>query len=419
MIPPHNRASASGTASAYPLDNFPIGGNTNSASHPPATALPASVTVGDSTAHLGRVMSSLSQWQQQLLHDVFNAQTPKAPLASAPGSADQLRYQVAKEQLPNLAQDARVPAQLEVTCTLDNARCVTQARIAEADRHSLSQANGRSFCDASLEPVAARESRAPQVSASSTQKPGFLQTLCCITSSERGTTPPPARQAAAPVALARAAPTSSMPSTSAPGVGFEGVIKNTASAQTPTPGLSLLFNHVGANYFDKRRQVVDLGAGGGRDTRCFNKKNCHVTAIDPSADVLRSIAEGPGVKVVHGTLQDAGLEPGTTDVINAQRVLPFIHGEALKDTLAGIAAALKPGGYLSASVFGPEHSWNDGQHPRLRFQTEGDIRQLLEEKGLKMEASQAPKYPNYKAGNGETVKNWHEIQFVAVKPIPR
>lgn len=414
MIPPHNRASASGTESAYPLDNVPTGGHIDSTLRPPATALPASVIVGDATAHLGRVMSSLSQWQQQLLHDVFSTQTPKAPLASEPGSTNQLRYQVAKEQLPNLAQDAHVPEQLEVTCALDRARYVTQARIAEAGQHNPSQANGRSLCDARLEPAAAGDRRTPQAGASSTQKSSFLRSLCCTRPGERSTTPP-ARAPAARVAPAQAAMTSSAPPTSAPGVGFEGVIKNTVNAQTPTPGLSLLFEHVAANYFHERKQAVDLGAGGARDTRCLNKKNCNVTAIDPSAETLKSISEGAGVKVVCGTLRDASLEPGMTDVINAQRVLPFIHGAALEDTLAGIAAALKPGGYFSASVFGPTHSWNDKKHTRLQFQDKPDIEASLKKHGLEMQDYRAVERPNYKAGNGETVKNWNEIQFVAVK----
>lgn len=196
---------------------------------------------------------------------------------------------------------------------------------------------------------------------------------------------------------------------------FQMLINKTKHLAAPTPGLGIFFHHVNCRPGD----AIDLGAGGGRDSRALKNNGWKVIAIDTSAHVRDALSdvEGESLRVHHGTLQSAKMESETVDLVNAQRVLPFIHGDALDATLAEAANVLRPGGHLCASFFGPAHSWNDGKHPALVFHTKEEIEALLKNAGLQVRTIQSSTNPS-RAANGEMVSSWHEINVIAQKKMP-
>src|SRR5262249_7088119 len=113
-----------------------------------------------------------------------------------------------------------------------------------------------------------------------------------------------------------------------------------------------LFTHAG--------NVLELGAGAGRDTRYMLAHGWQVTAVDqePGAIALLKALPQDRLRLAQSSFEDFNYSPETYDLISAQFALPFIPREKFSETLARIKAAIKPGGVFTGQFFGIHDEWN-------------------------------------------------------------
>jgi len=199
----------------------------------------------------------------------------------------------------------------------------------------------------------------------------------------------------------------------------DNVVRATAHYKSPTAGLNTFLKKYGAVTQEPHKVAIDLGAGGGRDTRALAANGWRITAVDTSPETVKALSDTDSnqVEVFQGTLQQAKVSDGAIGLVNAQRVLPYLVAEDLRDTLRETARILRPGGHLCASFFGPNHTWNDGEHEPT-FHSQKDIQQLLSEAGLTIIEMHSWNKP-LKSAKGKLVPNWHEINVIAEKKKPQ
>lgn len=191
------------------------------------------------------------------------------------------------------------------------------------------------------------------------------------------------------------------------------VAQATAHRSSATPGLKAFLDQPDAADIRRTGVAIDLGAGGGRDTRALIRAGwtqVHAVDVDPHAGTALRDVMASGSAVMHiGTLQNADIPQGGADIVNAQRALPFI--EDLPGTLSRAHDLLRPGGVLVASFFGPEHSW--AEKPKVSVHGPEQVQQMLEAQGFELVALNHMQEANRTAANGRTVPMWHEIQVQA------
>ncbi len=202
---------------------------------------------------------------------------------------------------------------------------------------------------------------------------------------------------------------------STPAIRMNAVIKNTANRKTPTPGLNYFQEIIGGRR--SGGQAIDLGSGGGRDSKVLAANGWTVTAVDPLQSAGEAVANRENINFVHGRIFDIDLLPGTVHLINSQRVVPFMSNDELHEMLCRAATLLAPDGHLNISFFDERHSWaSDSRHATKHFHDDGAIRDALEQAGLQLTATKHHMGAK-RAANGEMVDNNHEI-LVITRRLP-
>ena len=130
---------------------------------------------------------------------------------------------------------------------------------------------------------------------------------------------------------------------------FCGITKNNPPWPRLVRAVSLL-GHTG--------EALDLGSGGGRDTRYLLAQGFQVTAVDNEAASLAALADLPRerLRLVQSTFEDFSFT--SYDLINAHFALPFTKKEQFSAVFARLKAALKPGGVFVGQFFGVNDTWN-------------------------------------------------------------
>jgi tellurite methyltransferase len=104
------------------------------------------------------------------------------------------------------------------------------------------------------------------------------------------------------------------------------------------------------------RFAVDLGCGGGRDSRALLRAGWHVLAMDREPAALRVLEEAAGPELGRRLDTAAGdfatFEVPPCDLVNASLCLPFVELAEFERMWARIVAALPLGGRFAAMVFG-------------------------------------------------------------------
>jgi SAM-dependent methyltransferase len=104
------------------------------------------------------------------------------------------------------------------------------------------------------------------------------------------------------------------------------------------------------------RLAVDLGCGGGRDSRELLRAGWQVLAMDREPAALEVLGGAAGAALGRRLETRVGdfatFEVPPCDLVNASLCLPFVERDAFDGIWARIVAALSPGGRFSAMVFG-------------------------------------------------------------------
>ncbi len=114
-----------------------------------------------------------------------------------------------------------------------------------------------------------------------------------------------------------------------------------------------------ASMFDTPGEALDVGAGAGRDTAYLLEHEWRVTAVDSSpaaVKLLRGLGPPEQLTVVHSKAED--FDPKGYDLVNAQFSLPFVPPSAFAATLSRLQDAVRPGGVMAVTFFGPRDEWN-------------------------------------------------------------
>lgn len=132
-----------------------------------------------------------------------------------------------------------------------------------------------------------------------------------------------------------------------------------------------------AAMFSTPGEALDVGAGAGRDTAYLLEHGWRVTAVDASAaasKLLRTLGPGDRLQVVHSAAED--FEPATYDLVNAQFSLPFIPPASFAETVARLQKAVRPGGVMAVTFFGPRDEWNVAGS-EMTFATQAEVAALF------------------------------------------
>ena len=162
--------------------------------------------------------------------------------------------------------------------------------------------------------------------------------------------------------------------------------------------------------------ALDLGCGSGAEAEYLAKNGFMVDAIDKSetaAKYAKERCQGLTVDVVQGDFQEFALRPEYYSLAVAINSLPFVEKEACRTLLAGVQAAIKPGGGVILSVFGPEHAW--ASRTDMSFWTLDEFRSLWDANAWDIKAMDEFRGPSTLASGSEIFM--HRITVVAKKPL--
>lgn len=175
-----------------------------------------------------------------------------------------------------------------------------------------------------------------------------------------------------------------------------------------------------AGMAGEKGRALDLGAGGGRDTRYLLAQGFEVTAVDAQPESVALLAALPEelkpfqerLRAVESRFEDFPFEPGGYDLINAQFTLPFMAPAGFAAVFARIKDALAPGGVFSGQFFGDRDEWNTSDTTMTfltRAQAEAQLGglEVVEFRDLEEDGNVADGRP----------KHWHVYHILARKPV--
>jgi tellurite methyltransferase len=165
--------------------------------------------------------------------------------------------------------------------------------------------------------------------------------------------------------------------------------------------------------------ALDLGCGGGRDTRELLARGWQVDAVDsdPSAIdlTLRLEKEWPGkLKVISANFEVLTLKKDSYDLVNASFSLPFCQPIRFGNFWKEIKNSLRPGGVISCELFGNNDSWrkNSTSESKLTFLDKAEVEELASGLILEVLKETEEDGPSF----SEPMKHWHIFTLIARRP---
>lgn len=191
-------------------------------------------------------------------------------------------------------------------------------------------------------------------------------------------------------------------------------------AGAPAPARPRLVKTLETFFSDAQGKALDLGCGGGRDTRALLSKAWAVDAVDSNRESarlmthLKSEYRPTKLRFFKTDFKNLQLEESAYDLINASYSLPFCHPSEFPLFWRKILSWLKPNGILSCELFGTEDSWAKSIELRqsMTFFTQTEVEVLFSE--LKTEFFDEERI-NRTTFTG-ALKHWHSFTCISRKP---
>ena len=160
--------------------------------------------------------------------------------------------------------------------------------------------------------------------------------------------------------------------------------------------------------------AIDLGCGGGVETRELLRRGWHVIALDQEAAALDStLGQAPPETRDRLTTQRAAFRSvllPPADLIWAGLSLPFCHPEDFPRLWEQISTALRGGGRFAGDLFGVQHAWRDDTDKT--FVTTEQVQSLLQ--SFEVELLSESEEERQTAFRG--MQHWHGFAIIARKP---
>ncbi|MBD3251808.1 methyltransferase domain-containing protein [Candidatus Uhrbacteria bacterium] len=124
-------------------------------------------------------------------------------------------------------------------------------------------------------------------------------------------------------------------------------------------------------------QVLDIGAGGLRDSRFLLAQGFEVYAMDrePSFANLAFEIKNDAFEYVVCNVERFAFPKQRYVLVNAQYVLPYVRKEELPRVLIDVEQSLVPGGVFCGQLFGLRDAWKD--QPTISAYPAAKIRELF------------------------------------------
>jgi SAM-dependent methyltransferase len=117
------------------------------------------------------------------------------------------------------------------------------------------------------------------------------------------------------------------------------------------------------NRLDDLKQLsggaaLDLGAGAGNDSAWMIERGFSVTSLDKDASKLRANEALAGKAIIlEQSWDEFVFTPDSLNLVVAQNTFPFLAREKAERVIADAVSALKSGGFICYTLFGPKDAW--------------------------------------------------------------
>ncbi|HSU03779.1 MAG TPA: class I SAM-dependent methyltransferase [Nocardioides sp.] len=184
---------------------------------------------------------------------------------------------------------------------------------------------------------------------------------------------------------------------------------NEAQRHRPVrPLVARLLEHAGPGG---GRPALDLGCGGGVETRALVAQGWHVTAVDTDPTMparLADLVASGDVRTVVGDVRE--LDLGQFALVHSSLTLPFVPRADFGFAWERVRRSLLPGGWLGVDLFGVRDDWSGTAE--LSFHPRAGIDQLLAGLDVLEVVEEERDGPAF----GGDTKHWHVFHCLARRP---
>jgi tellurite methyltransferase len=161
----------------------------------------------------------------------------------------------------------------------------------------------------------------------------------------------------------------------------EDVWQKYSAVTQESPARPRLLAALDSFFANRPGHALDLGCGGGRDTKELLRRGWMVDALDSneSALALTKKLQTPDnrLNIIHTTFDESVLIENQYDLVNASVSLPFCHPAQLPILWQKIVSSIKSGGFVTCDFFGVNDEWNSGRGETMSFLPRQGIENLF------------------------------------------
>lgn len=166
---------------------------------------------------------------------------------------------------------------------------------------------------------------------------------------------------------------------------------------------------------ENKKNLLEIGAGPGRDSKFFQDKGLDVTCTDLSPEMVE-LCRSKGLNAYAMDFQNLNFEDHSFDAIYGLNCLLHVPKRDLKSVLAKIQKLLKPDGFFYVGVYGGydfEGIWQEDEYIPKRFfsfHTDESIKQAVSD------FFEILYFKNIDLDAGDEAKN-RQFQSIILKPM--